>query len=365
MHPLHRLLLLSAAALGLAGAALPAAEPTATTAAGTAAESAEIVIPAACGLKLIARIPMPQMSGTWDHLSADAATARLFLSAQEDHAVDVIDLRTNQPVHRIHGFFNRPQGEYYVPGLNKLVITNGRDGTCKLLNGETYALLDSIQLSMGADMIDYDPATKLLYVESGGTDSKRGPGTLTLIDAVADHAVGSIVTGLRAAAMAMERSGPRLYVAIPGANAVDVVDRSTRAIVGHLAVGGRPASMALDEAGHRLFVATRTFAGDPAPARLMVLDADTGKHLAELESTDATENMFFDAAHHRIYTSSLEGAIEVYRQLDPDHYVVAGRIAASPHAGTSQFIPELNRFCVALAPHGQQVSQVWIFDTGS
>jgi hypothetical protein len=144
---------------------------------------------------------------------------------------------------------------------------------------------------------------------------------------------------------------------------VDVIDRTTQSIVSRWAVGGRPASMALDEAGHRLFVATRTWAGDPAPARLVVLDADTGRHLAELGSTDATENMFFDAAHHRIYTSSLEGAIAIYRQVDRDHYVVAGRIAASPHAGTSQFIPELNRFCVALAPHGQKVSQVWVFAT--
>jgi len=352
----HRLRTLSLIALSLAGSGLraetAAAEPEAT------------VIPPACGLKLIAKIPMPQMSGTWDHLTADGATARLFLSAQEDHTVDVIDLRTNRPIHSIHGFFNRPQGEYYVPDLNKLVVTNGRDGTCKLLDGETYKLLDSIQLSMGADMIDYDPATKVLYVESGGTDSKRGPGTLTLIDAVADHKTGTIVTGFRAAAMAMEHGGPRLYVAIPASNAVDIVDRTKQAIVGHFAVGGRPASMALDEAGHRLFVATRTFAGDPTPARLVVLAADSGQHIAELESTDATENMFYDAAHHRIYTSSLEGAIEVYRQIDPDHYVVAGRIAASPHAGTSQFIPELHRFCVALAPHGQQVSQVWIFDTG-
>lgn len=327
-----------------------------------AGEPAGEAIPADAGLRLVAKIPMPQMKGTWDHLAADPKTGRLFLSAQEDHAVDVVDLKTNQPVHRISGFFNRPQGEYYVPDLDKLVVTNGKDGTCKFLKGDTYELLGSIQLSLGADMIEYDPQTKTLYVESGGTDSKRGPGKLTLIDAVSGERVGEIVTDFRAAAMAMEKDSPRLYVALPGANQIAVIDRETRAFVARFDVGGRPASMALDEKTHRLFVATRTFGNNPGPARFVVLDTASGKILASLDSTDATENMFFDAAHGRIYTSSLEGAIQIYRQIDPDHYKSVGRIAAPPHAGTSQFIPELNRFCVAISPHENQVSQVWVFE---
>jgi len=346
----------TAAMLALSAALSPAFCPL-------RADTPDPTIPADAGLRLVARIPMPQMSGTWDHLTADPRTARLFLSAQEDHAVDVVDLTTNRPIHRIAGFFNRPQGEYYVAGLDKLVVTNGKDGTCKLLRGDTYELLGSIQLSLGADMIDYDPATKLLYVESGGKDSNRGPGKLTLIDAIAGTPVGEIVTDFRAAAMAMEKSGPRLYVALPGANQIAVIDRPTRTITARFDVTGRPASMALDETGRRLFVATRTFAGDPRPPRFLVLDTDNGQTLASLDCTDATENMFFDAAHHRIYTSSLAGAIQVYRQLDADHYRSAGQIAASPHAGTSQFIPELNRFCVALAPHENQVSQIWVFET--
>lgn len=206
-------------------------------------------IPPDSGLRMVAKIPMPQMSGTWDHLTADPKTARLFLSAQEDHAVDVVDLKTNRPVRRISGFFNRPQGEYYVPGLDLLVVTNGRDGTCKLLRGDTFSLFASVQLSLGADMIEYDAHAKCLYVESGGKDSKRGPGKLTLISAVSGASLGEIVTDFRAAAMAMEKAGPNLYVALPGANQIAVIDRGTRAITARFEVGGRPASMALDETG--------------------------------------------------------------------------------------------------------------------
>jgi hypothetical protein len=331
--------------------------------AAQAAEPETIAIPPECGLRLVARIPMPQMKGTWDHLTADAKTSRLFLSAQEDHAVDVVDLQTNRPIHRISGFFNRPQGEYFVPDPARLIVTNGRDGTCKILRGDTYELLHSIPLALGADMIEYDVASRRLYVESGGKDSKRGPGKLTMIDPASGTVLGEVMTDFRAAAMAMETTGPRLYVALPGANQIAVVDRPSGQIVTRFEVAGRPASLALDEADHRLFVATRTFEKDPRPPRLLVFDTRSGQALATLDSTDATENMFYDAAHHRIYTSSLEGAIEVYRQNDPDHYEAVGKIMAAPHAGTSQLIPELNRYCVALAPHGDQVSQVWVFST--
>ena len=320
-------------------------------------------VPDASGLRLIAKIALPQMTGTWDHLAADPRRAHLFLSAQEDHAVDVVDLGMNRPVRRIAGFFNRPQGECYLPDLDTLVVTNGRDGTCKILDGRTYALEHTIQLSMGADMIDYDRESKLLYVESGGKDSNRGPGKLTVIDVRSGQVAGEIATDFRAAALAIERGTARLYAALPGANQVAVADRATRQIVTRFPIAGRPASLALDELGHRLFVATRTFKDSPARPRLFVIDTRTGGTIATLDSPDAVENMFYDAAHRRIYTSSLEGAIAVYRQIDNDHYEAAARIAAVPHAGTSQFVPELNRFCVALPPHDGQAAQVWVFDT--
>jgi hypothetical protein len=314
-------------------------------------------------ISLTAKIPIPAMTGTWDHLTADGASGRLFLSAQDQQIVDVVDLRSRRPIHRITGIFNRPQGEYYIPGLDELAVTNGRDGTCKILDGRTYELKWSVQLAMGADMMEYDPATQLLYAESGGKDSNRGPGKLTLIDATSGEIKGEIVTDFRSAALAMERKGETLYDALPGANEAILIDRPSRRITKHFAIAGRPASMALDESNRRLFVATRTWKDSPAKPELFILDADTGALVESLPSTDATENMFYDAASRRIYTSSLEGAIEVFTQADPDHYSLTQKIPATPHAGTSQFIPDLHLFCVALPPHEKHKAAVWVFDT--
>ena len=57
---------------------------------------------------LVGRIPVPQ-TGTWDHLALDAATDRLFASAQDDNQVRVFDLHARKPLYSMSGGFNRPQ----------------------------------------------------------------------------------------------------------------------------------------------------------------------------------------------------------------------------------------------------------------
>lgn len=312
-------------------------------------------------LTLYATIPMPQMSGTWDHLASDPTTGRLFLSAQDEHTVDVVDLRHMRPLRRIQHVFNRPQGEIYLPTLKRLVVTNGRDGTARIIDGGSYQLLKTVQLSMGADMMAFDARTQRLYAESGGTDSKRGPGKLSVIDPVAGTIVGEIETGFRPAAMAMESARPRLYVAIPAADQVAVVDTATGAIVSRLATPGRPASLTLDERSHRLFVTTRSFAGDARPPTFNVIDTETGALLASAPSQDGVESMFFDAAHGRVYATGLEGLVQAYAPDGSGAYRLVASIATTPHAGTSEFIPALGLLCIAVPPHDGHAAEVLMF----
>ncbi len=316
-------------------------------------------------LELTAEIPVPEMTGTWDHLTVDPVTRRLFLSAQDQQIVYVVDLMGRATIHRITGAFDRPQGELYVPQFDRLVVTNGRDGRVRILHGHNYRVAATLGLSMGADMVAYDARHRILYVESGGTDARRGPGWLALIDPSSGELVGKLTTGYRAAALVMAHASARLYVAIPGLDQVAVVDSKTRRIVQRFPVPGRPASMALDEAHHRLFVATRTFAGDPRPPTFNVLDADSGRQIASLSSEDATEDMYFDPVHRGIYTSSLEGFVQAYRQIDANHYRLIATIPTVPHSGTSQFVPALDELCVAAPPHAGQPAAILVFSARS
>jgi DNA-binding beta-propeller fold protein YncE len=308
-------------------------------------------------LTLVGRIPVPQMTGTWDHLTLDAATDRLFASAQEDNQVRVFDLNARKPLYTMSSGFNRPQGLYYVPGDDTLAVTNGKDGTFRSFNGKTYEPIKIVPLSLGADMMDMDTKTRYLYVDHGGTDSNRGPGGLAIIDSKDWSKVGEIPTELRPAALAMEKGGNRLYLLIPGLTQVAVIDRGSNQIYARfqLKSPAQPIALALDEARHRLFVDMRR------PSSFNVLDSDNGKPVATLDTIDGVESIYYDAKLRRIYMTALDGYVQVVQQIDADRYKTIARFFTGHHAGTSQWVPNMNLLCVAVPPVDDQPAEIWLF----
>jgi DNA-binding beta-propeller fold protein YncE len=308
-------------------------------------------------LTLVGRIPVPNMTGTWDHLTVDLATDRLFASAQEDNQVRVFDLNERKPLYTITGGFDRPQGLYYVPGTDALAVTNGKDGSLRSFNGKTYEPIKILPLSLGADMMDMDPQTKLLYVDHGGVDSNRGPGALAIVDSNTWEKVGEVSTEYRPAALQIETHGDRLFVLVPGLSQVAVVSRGNNQIFARfqLVTPAQPIALTLDESGHRLFVVNRR------PASFNVLDIDTGRPVATLDTIDGVESMYLDTKLHRLYLTALDGYVQVIQQIDADHYKTIARFFTGHHAGTSQFDPNLNLLCVAVPPVEGQAAEIWLF----
>jgi len=319
-------------------------------------------IPRNPALRLLAKYPISQMTGTWDHLAGDEKSGRLFLTAQDEHAIDVLDVSTGKLLRRMTGAFNRPQGQYYIAPLRRLVTSNGRDGTVRFTNTDTYEVANSVQLSIGADLMQYDAKKNRLYIESGGKDSNRGVGKISIVDATSGRILGEIATDYRAAAMALEHARPRLYVAIPALNQVLLVDTAKNEIAGKYDVPGRPGFIGLDEKHHRLFVSTRKHATSVADPTFNVIDTETEKRIATLPTIEDTSGISYDAAHCRIYTTGLSGFVHAIRQIGPNGYQTVARFPSGPHAGTSFFMPERNRFFVAVPPQESRQAEVWVFE---
>jgi DNA-binding beta-propeller fold protein YncE len=313
-------------------------------------------------LRLVAKHPIPHMTGTWDHLAGDGASGRLFLTAQDEHAIDVLDLNSGALLARLSGSFSRPQGQYFIPELKRLVTSNGRDGTVRFTDTETYRVTDTVQLSIGADLMQYDARSKILYIESGGRDSNRGEGKISLVDAVGAKVLGEIVTGYRAAAMALETSRARLYVAVPALHQVLLVDTQANAVIGKYDIPGRPGFIGLDEGHHRLFVSTRQHPSSKAQPTFNVFDTESGRRIAVIPTIEDTSGVSYDAAHCRIYTTGLSGFVHAIAQRDPDRYETLARLPTGHHAGTSFFMPERNRFFVAVPPYQGRGAEVWAFE---
>ncbi len=312
-------------------------------------------------LHLVAQIAVPAVSGTWDHIGADGSTGRLFGNAQDIHTLVVVDLNAGRPIRSVTGPFNRNQGFAFLPDAKAIVVSNGRSGLCVVLNSDTLATEKSIGIGLGADLMAYDPGTQRLYVDHGGRDSNRGFGAVAVIDMAKRELVADIATDLRPAAMAIARDGSRLFVCLPGANQIAVLDCRTRQIATRYAIAGteRPVSIAFDEPDHRLFVLTRT------PAQLVVLDSETGAPIAAVPGVAEAEDIWFDAQRRRLYATGLEGAVFVYRQADANHYDLIGKIPTRPHAGTSVWIPEMNRLCVGVPQHENEPAEIWVYEPNS
>ena len=87
---------------------------------------------------------MANVQGRIDHMAVDLPGERLFMAALGNNTVEVIDLRRGQQIRSIQGL-NEPQGVLYLSDYEKLFVTNGGDGSCKVFDGISFDLLDTIK----------------------------------------------------------------------------------------------------------------------------------------------------------------------------------------------------------------------------
>ena len=225
---------------------------------------AEIAAQSPAPLKLAQTIALPGVEGRIDHFAFDAAGERLFVCALGNDTVEVLDLRKGERVHSITGL-GAPQGIAYIPELDRLFIANDKGGICKIYDAKSYQNVGEINFKDDADNVRYDDSSKRLYVGFGS-------GGIGIISTPDSKAIGSIKLSAHPEAFELEKQGKRIFVNVPNARHVAVIDRDKGEVINtwktDLAFGNFP--MALDEANHRLFVGCRL------PSKLVVLDAESG-----------------------------------------------------------------------------------------
>jgi len=309
-------------------------------------------------LKLIQKIPMSNVQGRLDHFGMDLEGRRLFVAAlgENQNTVEVVDLKSGKRVFSIPGQ-SKPQGLFYSPQSKKLFVANGTDGTCKIFDGDTFKLIDSLSLGTDADHVGYDPASRYLYVGFG--DEKSGG--LAIIDTSTGKHIGDIKTDARPGGIKIEKSRPQTFVTLSRATNLGIVDLNKREQVMVWPTGvATNVALALDEGNHRLFDGVRD------PATLIVLDTESGKQVSQLEGVAGIDDLWYDSAHKRIYASGGRGfevgLVYVYQQKDADRYELIGKVPTAPGAGTSFWSPEVNRFYVAAPATDKEEAAILVFE---
>src|SRR5229473_208064 len=286
-------------------------------------------------LKQIQSIPLPNVEGYFDHMAVDVKGQRLFVPGEHQRTIEVVDLRAGKVIHTITGFGGDPRKTIYLPETNEIWVDDG-DATCKAFSGDTYELVKNIPLTgheldkdsrRVPDNGVYDPATHLFYLgdRADGLKKEGAKGSIEIVDIKNGKLAGSIeVDGLNPAGLVLDPGSPRMFVVMGDTSQVVVIDREKRKVIAMWPITGGPEPHAVD------------------------MDAASGKVVDAIDTEGGVDEVVFDVPSKRIYYTGTTGFVEVFKQIDADHYDRLGKVATGPIAKTTLLVPELKRFYAAI-----------------
>jgi DNA-binding beta-propeller fold protein YncE len=310
-------------------------------------------------MKLIKSVPLPSLhDGDFDHFTVDLQGKRLFAAAEENSKALVFDLESGKLLQTLSDL-KAPHSVLYRDDLKKLYVVDGDLGKIRMYDGTTYKNVGDIDLREGADSMAYDPATKYMYVITGGSDAKMPNSYLTTVDSTSGKKIGDIkLDSDDVEAVVLEKSGPRAFVLIRGNNTVEVFDRQKQTLLATwplLKDATKPTAMAFDETTHRLFIGTRN------PGKLVVVDSESGQIVTSDAGASMIDDMGFDAAHKKIFFAGTE-FLDVYQERDASHVEHIGHVPTAFRAKTGVFVPDLNRYYLGVPHHGAKSAELRIYE---
>jgi DNA-binding beta-propeller fold protein YncE len=303
-------------------------------------------------LLLVQEIPLPNVGGRIDHFTFDQKRKRVIGAALGNNTVEVVDTFSGRDIHSITGGA-APQGVVYVDELNRLFVANGTDGKLRVYDGDTFKLLNTLDIGEDADNVRYDPAAKRVYVAYGGDQE----GGIAAVDATSMKRLDDVAKlDAHPESFQIALSRPVIYANIATKAKVVLIDRNTHKVTDWpLKTGKSNYPMALDEADHRIFVVTRR------PAQFVVIDSDSGAMVASVGCVNDADDLYYDAGRKRIYIPGGEGFLSVIQQTDRDHYQSLARVPTTIGARTGLWYEKRDRFYLAVPAGSKQGAALWVY----
>ena len=299
-------------------------------------------------LRLERKIPLGDVRGRIDHLAIDLAHHHLFVAELGNNSVGVLDIVHDKLLHRIVGL-KEPQGVGYDPATDAVYVANAGDGSVHRYRGSDFSPVGTLKLGDDADNIRVDHRTRQVVVG-------YGDGALALLDGESANKAGEIRLTAHPESFQLEQAGSRIFVNVPDARQVAVVDRASGRQLATWTLSDAEANfpMALDEAGERLLVVYRK------PPLLAAFDTRTGAVVARVPTCGDADDVFFDVKRQRIYISCGEGTLAVIERQN-DTYRELARIPTVPGARTALFVPDLDRLFLAVRARDGEPAGVWVY----
>jgi DNA-binding beta-propeller fold protein YncE len=261
--------------------------------------------------------------GGTDYLTADPATGRVYIS-RATHVM-IVDQATGKVIGdipdtpRVHGIaIHGKSGHGFT--------TNGGDSTSTMFDAKAMTVIKKVHAgASGLDGIMYDDfSDKILTI-----DHSRPTGTAVVIDPRSGDVVGRVeLTGDGPEGGVSDGKG-RIFINLEDKNAIDVVDAKTWKVVATwpIAPCDGPTGIAMDRTTNRIFAGCSKTS--------VVVDASSGKVVAEIANGDGVDALGWDQAQKLIYIpAGRDGNVTVVHEDSPDKFTPVATVATMVGAKT-------------------------------
>ncbi len=270
------------------------------------------------GYKLLKQIKIGGEGG-WDYIFDDSKNHRLYVS----HATKVVVIDTDKDA--IVGEIPNTNGVHGIAvaeDLGRGFTSNGRDNSVTIFDLKTLKTLDTVKVGKNPDAIIYDAASKRIFTFNGGSSD------MTAIDAASGKVVGTIALGGRPEFAVSDGKGT-IFVNIEDKSEVVAFDPNKLEVKNRwsIAPGEEPSGLAFDPKTRRLFAVCSN-------EKMIVLNADNGKIIADVPIGKGTDAAAFDPKTNLAFASNGAGTVTVVREEKGDKFTVVENIQTKRGART-------------------------------
>ena len=259
--------------------------------------------------------------GGWDYPLVDGASHRLYLSRGD--RVMVVDTRTGKAMGEI-AHTDGVHGVALAPRHGVGFTSNGKANTVSVFDLKSLHVLAEIAIpGRGPDAILYDRASDRVLTFNGKSED------ITVIDARKRAVVATIKLDGNPEFAASDGKG-HVLVNIESKGEVAQLDPRAAKVLATWTLGGceEPTGLAVDVAHRRTFSVCQN-------AMMVVLDADTGRRVAQLPIGAGPDGAAFDPALGLAYSANgQDGTLTVVHEDDPDHFHVVANVPTQVSART-------------------------------
>jgi DNA-binding beta-propeller fold protein YncE len=278
--------------------------------------------------------------GGYDYITVDPDNKRLYIP-RSTHTT-VLDAVTGKTLADIPGQ-QRNHGVVLVPEVGRGFITDGQDATVVIFDLKTHKVLGKVRAAEDADGIIYDPFSHKVWVSCG--DAQALIPIAPDVDPKTGKADAAVKLGGKPEFLAADGRG-RLFVNLEDKDQVAVVDTRTMKVTAKwpTSPGGAPVGMSMDRDHRRLFIGCRN------PQKLIVMNADNGKVLADLPIGAGVDATRYDDGF--VFASCRDGTLAVARETAPGKFEIVQTVTTPPGAKTLDVDPTTHTLFLPTAEMG-------------